>query len=61
MVKQKVKECIEIIKNKFEDNHYLFLNEYDVVCQLYSELLKVDEFSQPQETSSGLWGRRVQV
>ena len=51
--KGKVKERIEIIKNKFEDNHRLFLSEADVVCQLYSELLNVEEFNGLHKTSSG--------
>lgn len=52
-IRQKVKKRIEIIKNKFEDNHYLFLSETDVVCQLYSELLKVEDFNGLHNTISG--------
>lgn len=51
--KEQVKSCIEFIKDKFENNQYLFLSENDVVCQLYMKLFEIKKLSKLQETSSG--------
>ncbi len=52
-IRIKVRNCIEVIKEKFENNHNLFLSETDVVCQLYAELLKESDFRRVRRTRSG--------
>lgn len=47
-MKETVKKSLLNIKERFEENHYIFLGEEDVRCHIFSELLK--EFNNLEKT-----------
>lgn len=39
-MKEKVKQVLLNIKNRFEENHHIFLGEEDIRCHIFSDLLQ---------------------